>query len=89
MHYQRGVIEATKTYYQTDMVRKYVWLKYVCKFFSFIIVDAVSIIVLVSCLYFRLSVSMFLFLVVYLIFYYFLFDRIGKYMGQVNYSGRI
>jgi len=71
------------------MAKKYIWLKYMCKFFSFIIVDAVSIVVLVCCLYFRLCVSMFAFLILYLIFYYFLFARIGRYLNQVNYMGRI
>jgi len=32
---------------------------------------------------------MLIFLVLYLIFYYFLFDKIGKYLGEVNYMGRI
>jgi hypothetical protein len=89
LNYQQGVIEATKTYYNADMVKKYKWLRLVCRFLSYIIVDAVSIVVLVCCLYFRLSVSMFIYLVVYLIFYYFLFDRIGSYLAHVNYIGRI
>ncbi len=32
---------------------------------------------------------MFIFLVVYLVFYYFLFDRIGTYLSHVNYIKKI
>lgn len=32
---------------------------------------------------------MFVFLVLYLIFYYFLFGKIGTYMTHINYIGRI
>lgn len=64
-------------------------MRYLSKALSFVIVDAVSIVVLVCCLYFRLAVSMFCYLLLYLIFYYFLFDRIGRYMMTVGYIGRI
>jgi hypothetical protein len=64
-------------------------MRYLSKALSFVIVDAVSVVVLVCCLYFRLAVSMFCYLLLYLVFYYFLFDRIGRYMMRVGYIGRI
>jgi hypothetical protein len=71
------------------MLKKYPWMRYLSKALSFVIVDAVSVVVLVCCLYFRLAVSMFCYLLLYLVFYYFLFDRIGRYMMRVGYIGRI
>lgn len=44
---------------------------------------------LVCCLYFRLSISMFAFLLVYMVYYFFLFDSIGKYMETVAFDEKL
>lgn len=51
--------------------------------------DLVAIFVIIECLYFRLSVSMYLFLLVYLVYYFVLFDNIGSIYDSSNFSAMV
>jgi ABC-type multidrug transport system fused ATPase/permease subunit len=51
--------------------------------------DLVAIFVIIECLYFRLSLSMFLFLLVYLVYYFALFDNIGTIYNSSQFSSKV
>lgn len=54
-----------------------------------LLTDLVAIFVIVECLYFRLSLSMLLFLIVYLVYYFTLFDNIGSVYASSNFSTKV
>lgn len=54
-----------------------------------LLTDLVGIFVIIECLYFRLSVSMFLFLLVYLVYYFTLFDNIGSIYASSQFSSKV
>ena len=88
-NYQKGVILLTKKLYLTNLWKKYSWWAYLSRVLSLIITDVAVVIVLVCCLYFRLAVSMLVFLAVYLIYYFSLFDRVGTFMEEVEFYQKI
>ena len=53
------------------------------------ITDIAVIVVLVCCLYFRLATSMMIYLFIYLVYYFFLFDDMGKFMENMDFYERI
>lgn len=71
---------ATKRLYDNVLWKKYTWWYKFCRVTSLLSTDIITIFVLVCCLNFRLSVSMFYFLFLYMIYYFVLFDRIGELM---------
>lgn len=71
---------ATKKLYETILWKKYKWWFEICRFLSIFSTDLITIFVLVCCLNFRLAVSMFYFLILYMVYYFVLFDRIGMLM---------
>lgn len=54
-----------------------------------LLTDLVAIFVIIESLYFRLSISMLLFLLVYLIYYFTLFDNIGSIYNASRFSTRV
>lgn len=72
------MITDIQNYYHENLIKKYEWLRKVGAFFVQFWTDIVTIFVIIECLFFRVSVSMLLFLIVYMVFYYILFDRLGN-----------
>lgn len=79
-------MESTKLFYSENLVVKYKWVRSVGNFLRLFLTDLVAIFVIIECLYFRLSVSMYLFLLVYLVYYFVLFDNIGSIYDSSNFS---
>ena len=88
-NFNKGVILLTKRFYATNLWKKYTWWAYFCRVLSIFITDIALIIVLICCLYFRLAISMLIFLAVYLIYYFFLFDKIGTFLESVEFYQKI
>lgn len=74
------MIISTKKLYATVLYKKYPWFNKICTVLNVMFTDAITIFVLVCCLQFRLSISMFYFLFIYMLYYLVLFDRIGQLM---------
>ena len=68
---------------------KYKWVRSFGNFLRLFLTDLVAIFVIIECLYFRLSVSMYLFLLVYLVYYFVLFDNIGSIYDSSNFSAMV
>lgn len=83
------MIESTRRFYAENLVRKYSWVRSVGNFLQMFLTDLVAVFVIVESLYFRLSISMFLFLLVYMIYYFVLFDSIGSIYEASNFSTRV
>ena len=49
----------------------------------------VAIFVILECLFFRVSISMLLFLIIYMVFYFSLFNRMGNLLKNSGYYGFI
>jgi hypothetical protein len=79
------VIVEIQAYYGENLVQKYEWVRNVGNFMVLFWTDIVTIFVILESLYFRLSVSMLAFLVVYMVFYFSLFDRLGQLFNSSGY----
>lgn len=71
------------------MVRKYAWIRKIGTFLVYFGTDMVSIFVIISCLYFRVALSMLIFLFLYMIFYFTLFDQLGTLFRSSGYYDQI
>lgn len=83
------MISSIQTYYNEDLVAKYQWIRSLGQFLVYLWTDIVSIFVIISCLFFRVSVSMLLFLILYMVFYFKLFDRLGNLFRSSGYYDQI
>ena len=67
-------------------MKKYGWVRNIGSFLVLFWTDMVTIFVILECLFFRLSVTMLLFLVVYMVFYFSFFDKLGKMLHDSGYN---
>ena len=81
-NFNKWVVQLTQKFYNTNLWEKYPAFSSFSYVLALTITDITAFLVLVFCLYFRLSVSMFFFLVVYMGYYYQLFDQIGKFLEE-------
>lgn len=82
--YLKNVILVTCQYYEKDL-SNYGFVRTIQTVFAFFITDLALIFVIICCLYFRLSITMAIFLTIYLMHFMLQFRQITKVLKDTGY----